>query len=81
MMGLSPHNLLYKKQFFEAYSDLAITKQPVAQIPREHNLILMEWWAFNAYKRVLLLFLILLQSGEIFSHDFPSLPTCGYFLC
>jgi len=42
MTGLSLRNMLYMKQFFEAYPDLAITQQPVAKIPWGHNVILLD---------------------------------------
>ena len=42
MTGLSTRNMLYMKQFAEAYPDLAITQQPVAKIPWGHNVILMD---------------------------------------
>ncbi len=42
MTGLSSRNLLYMKQFAEAYPDFAITQQVVAQIPWGHNVILMD---------------------------------------
>lgn len=42
MNGFSPRNLLYMRQFAEAYNNLEITQQPVAQIPWGHNVILLE---------------------------------------
>lgn len=42
MTGLSSRNILYMKQFAEAYPDFAITQQVVAQIPWGHNVILMD---------------------------------------
>lgn len=42
MAGLSPRNLLYMKQFVEAYHDLEITQQVAAQIPWGHNLVLLD---------------------------------------
>lgn len=42
MTGLSPRNLLYMKQFFEAHADLIITQQPVAKIPWGHNTLLLD---------------------------------------
>ncbi len=42
MAGLSPRNLLYMKQFAEAYPDFQITQQAVAKLPWGHNVILIE---------------------------------------
>ena len=42
MKGLSPRNLLYMRQFYDAYPDIEITKQPVAQIPWGHNIIILQ---------------------------------------
>lgn len=41
MKGFSPRNLLYMRQFAEAYPDFLITQQVVAQIPWGHNVILL----------------------------------------
>jgi len=42
MKGLSPRNLLYMRQFYDAYHNIEITQQPVAQIPWGHNILLLE---------------------------------------
>lgn len=42
MKGLSPRNLLYMRQFYDAYPEREITQQPVAQIPWGHNTLLLE---------------------------------------
>ena len=42
MTGLSSRNMLYMKQFAEAYPDFAITQQVVAKIPWGHNVVLMD---------------------------------------
>jgi predicted nuclease of restriction endonuclease-like (RecB) superfamily len=42
MKGFSTRNLLYMRQFFDAYPDLEITKQAVAQIPWGHNILLIQ---------------------------------------
>src|SRR3972149_6660840 len=39
MRGLSFRNMLYMKQFFEAYPDLAISQQAAAKIPWGHNMV------------------------------------------
>lgn len=41
MKGFSTRNLLYMRQFAEAYPDFEITQQPVAQIPWGHNVLLL----------------------------------------
>lgn len=41
MTGLSPRNLLYMKQFAEAYPALEISQQPVAKLPWGHNVVLI----------------------------------------
>lgn len=57
MTGLSTRNMLYMRQFAEAYPDFAITQRVVAQIPWGHNVILMDrmkdvkqrlWYAHKA---------------------------------
>ncbi|MCK6572707.1 PDDEXK nuclease domain-containing protein [Myxococcota bacterium] len=42
MKGLSPRNLLYMRQFAEAWPDRAIAQQAVAQIPWGHNVRLLD---------------------------------------
>lgn len=42
MTGLSPRNMLYMKQFAEAYPDLTITQQVAAKIPWGHNMVLID---------------------------------------
>lgn len=42
MRGLSPRNLQYMRTFAEAWPDLAIAQQLVAQIPWGHNCILLD---------------------------------------
>lgn len=42
MKGFSQRNLLYMRQFADAYPDFEITQQVVAQIPWGHNILLME---------------------------------------
>jgi predicted nuclease of restriction endonuclease-like (RecB) superfamily len=42
MKGLSLRNLLYMRQFYDAYPEGEITQQPVAQIPWGHNVLLLE---------------------------------------
>src|SRR3977135_1402527 len=39
MTGLSVRNMLYMKQFAEAYPDFAITQQVAAKIPWGHNMV------------------------------------------
>lgn len=41
MKGFSQRNLLYMRQFADAYPDFGITQQPVAQIPWGHNVLLL----------------------------------------
>ncbi len=41
MKGFSPRNLLYMRQFADAYPDFKITQQAVAQIPWGHNIVLL----------------------------------------
>ncbi len=41
MKGFSPRNLLYMRQFADAYPDFEITQQAVAQIPWGHNVLLL----------------------------------------
>jgi len=41
MKGFSSRNLLYMRQFADAYPDFAITQQAVAQIPWGHNILLL----------------------------------------
>ncbi len=40
--GFSKRNLLYMKQFADAYPDFEFTQQAVAQIPWEQNIVLLE---------------------------------------
>ena len=42
MTGLSARNMLYMRQFAEAYPDFTITQRVVAQIPWGHNVILLD---------------------------------------
>jgi predicted nuclease of restriction endonuclease-like (RecB) superfamily len=42
MTGLSPRNMLYMKQFAEAYPDFAISQQAAAKIPWGHNMVLID---------------------------------------
>lgn len=42
MTGLSARNMLYMKQFAEAYPDFAITQQVAAKIPWGHNMVLID---------------------------------------
>ncbi|MGD0665118.1 MAG: PDDEXK nuclease domain-containing protein [Rhabdochlamydiaceae bacterium] len=42
MSGLSSRNLLYMKQFYEAYPNMAITQQAAAKIPWGHNMVLID---------------------------------------
>ena len=42
MKGFSPRNLLYMKQFAEAYVDHTISQQLVAKLPWGHNVILID---------------------------------------
>lgn len=42
MKGFSSRNLLYMRQFYDAYEGVEITQQPVAQIPWGHNVIILE---------------------------------------
>ena len=57
MTGLSTRNMLYMKQFAEAYPDFAITQQVAAKIPWGHNMVLIDrvknvkerlWYAHKA---------------------------------
>jgi predicted nuclease of restriction endonuclease-like (RecB) superfamily len=41
MKGFSPRNLLYMRQFADAYPDFEITQQALAQIPWGHNVLLL----------------------------------------
>lgn len=56
MTGLSTRNMLYMKQFAEAYPDLTITQQVAAKIPWGHNMVLIDriknvkerlWYAYK----------------------------------
>lgn len=40
--GFSPRNMLYMRQFADAYEDFEITQQVAAQIPWGHNLVLLD---------------------------------------
>lgn len=40
--GFSPRHLKYMRSFAEAWPSTAIVQQPVAQLPRGHNLVLLE---------------------------------------
>ena len=42
MTGLSTRNMLYMKQFAEAYPDFTITQQAAAKIPWGHNMVLID---------------------------------------
>lgn len=42
MKGFSKRNLQFMRQFAETYPDSSIVKQPVSQISRSHNILLMQ---------------------------------------
>jgi|SRR5579872_3730294 len=42
MKGLSPRNILYMKQFAEAYPNFSISQQAAAKIPWGHNMVLID---------------------------------------
>jgi predicted nuclease of restriction endonuclease-like (RecB) superfamily len=42
MRGFSQRNLLFMRQFYDAYPDIEITKQAVSQIPWGHNILILQ---------------------------------------